>query len=250
MIKKFLQTLGFSEKEIKLYVALLELGRGTPTEISRKTNLNRTTVYDIVRVLMDRGLISKFKKGSSTYFYSRDPKQLLAYLEREKQESVRKFEKQQKRLTELLPEFVSLENLKKRSRPRVQFFEGEKGVREAYEDTLTSSGTIYAYTNVQAMIEGLPNFFPDYWKRRAKKKIPIHAVFVDNTASRERAKFNQEELRQTKFLEKGKEFSPEVKIYNDKMLIASWKEKIAVIVESGEFIKLQKTIFEELWKRL
>ncbi|MDZ4385424.1 MAG: hypothetical protein U0944_03315 [Candidatus Moranbacteria bacterium] len=39
-------------------------------------------------------------------------------------------------------------------------------------------------------------------------------------------------------------------IYNNKMLIASWKEKIAIIIKSKELVDLQKMTFDLLWNSL
>lgn len=250
MLKSLLKDLNFSEKEIAVYLALLEIGSGKAIELAKKTGLNRTTVYDLLESLMSKGLISKYKKGSNTFFNVLEPNRLLTYLDREKEEKNKIIERQKKKVSELLPELVSLQNIFT-AKPRVQFFEGEKGMREAYEDTLTSREMILAYANVQTVHEGLPNFFPEYYKRRAKKKIFIRAIFPRNKLSIERSKINQEEMRQTKFLpQENMTFSPEINIYNNKMLVASWKEKMAIIIESKELADLQKLTFNMLWDRL
>ena len=49
--EKQLKSLGFSEKEARVYLALLELGPSTTTEIARKSKINRTTGYDILESL-------------------------------------------------------------------------------------------------------------------------------------------------------------------------------------------------------
>ncbi len=251
MIKDLLTQLDFSEKETQIYLALLEMGSTKPSVLAKKTGLNRTTVYDICDLLMQKGLVSKYKKGAGTFFNALDPKQLLNYLDREKEEKAKAIEKQKDKVAELLPQLVSMQDIYGANKPKVQFFEGEKGMREAYEDTLTSKGTILAYANVETVHEGLPNFFPEYYKRRAKNKIFIRAIFPVNALSIERSKLNQEEMRDTRFLPEGKmTFSPEVNIYNNKMLVASWKEKIAIIIESKELADLQKMTFNLLWDTL
>jgi sugar-specific transcriptional regulator TrmB len=250
MINQLLKQLNFSDKETAVYLALLEVGAAKAGELAKKTNINRTTVYDILESLMRKGLVSKYKKGASTFFNTFDPKHLLTYLDREKEEQTKKIEKQKEKVKELLPQLLSLQHIAT-TKPKVQFFEGEKGMREAYEDTLTSRETILAYANTETVHAGLPNFFPDYYKRRTAKKIFIKAIFPINKLSIERSKFNQEEMRETRFLpQKEMTFSPEVNIYNNKMLIASWKEKMAIIIESKELADLQKLIFNLLWEVL
>jgi len=137
------------------------------------------------------------------------------------------------------------------TRPKVQFFEGAKGIREAYEDTLSAKNGILAYANAETVQAGIPNFFPEYYQRRAKMKVPIKAIFPQNETSRERATHDREELRQTKFLpHQDMTFSPEVNIYNNKVLIASWKEKMAVIIESKEFADHERLMYQLIWDRL
>lgn len=247
---KIFNQLGFSQKETLIYLTLLELDTASAAEISRKTEINRTSCYDILESLMKKGLISKIKKHKKTLFHAGDPKRLGEYLEREREEMEKKITKQQKLVEEIMPELSSL--LKPVStKPKVTFFEGEKGMREAYEDTLTSKETILAYANVQTMHEGLPNFFPEYYKRRTDAKISIKAIMPDNKLSRERAQLDSQEARQSIILKNKEEtFSPEVNIYNNKVLIASWKEKMAVIIESKEMAELQKLIYNKLWKCL
>ena len=58
-------------------------------------------------------------------------------------------------------------------------------------------------------------------------------------------------MRETRFLlDKEMTFSPEINLYNNKMLIASWKEKMAIIIESKELVDLQKLTFNLLWNNL
>jgi len=58
-------------------------------------------------------------------------------------------------------------------------------------------------------------------------------------------------MRETRFLpESEMTFSPEVNIYNNKMLIVSWEEKMAIIIESKELVELQKLTFNLLWNIL
>ncbi|MBU1167506.1 hypothetical protein KKC60_03815 [Patescibacteria group bacterium] len=250
MIKSLLKELNFSEKETKVYLALMELGSAKARDISLKADLNRTTIYDVCEELLSRGLISTYKKGSTTYFNALEPKRLVNYLEREKADYESKIEKQKKKVKNLLPELISLQNLPT-AKPKVRFFEGAKGVREAYEDTLSAKEMILAYANVQTMHEGLPDFFPEYYKRRAAKKIFIRAICPQNNLSIERSKYDQEEMREVRFLpDKAQTFSPEINLYHNKMLVASWKEKMAVILESKELVDLQKLTYNMIWESL
>lgn len=242
--------LNFSEKETLVYLALLELGSSKPTDVAKKTDLNRTTVYDICDSLRKKGIVSSYKKKSNTFFTALEPNRLIDYLEREKEDNIQQIEHHKDKVQALLPELISLQDISS-TKPKVKFFEGEKGIREAYEDTLTCKDKILAYANIETTNKSVPGFFPEYYKRRAKKGIPIYAILTDNEASRQRAALDTKELRQSKFWPKKDEtYTPEVNIYNNKIMIVSLKEKMAIIIESKELADLQKLIFNLVWDKI
>ncbi len=244
-----LKDIGLSEHEAATYLLLQQYDALTVTQLARHSDIHRVSLYGILEQLSQKGLVSSYKKAGKTFFTALDPKHLLTYLDREKDEHAVRISKLRKEVEELLPSLQS--NLRRNTtKPKVQFYEGEKGMREAYEDTLTAKKPIAAYANVQTMHEGLPHFFPQYYTRRTNAKVAIRVIMPGNTLSLERAQHDQAELRQSKFLPAGVTFSPEVNIYNDKMLIASWQEKMAIIIQSKELADLQITLFEQLWRLL
>ncbi len=251
MIIEVLEKIGLSDKEAKIYIQLIRLGAQPASVISKKTEINRTTTYDVIEALTEKGLISSLKQKGITYFKALDPKELMNYLEREKVEHVKKLEKQQRQIEEILPELISLENPES-TKPKVTFFEGEKGMRQAYEDTLNSSETILAYANVEEMHKALPDFFPEYYKRRAiEKKIKIKCIAPDNKTSKDRHKKDKEENREMILIPKSKYgFSPEINIYDDKVLIASWREKMAILIKSEEIAEFHKKMYKLNWDLL
>jgi len=250
MIEKILEKIGLSNKEVTVYLASLHLGSQPASTIAKTTGIKRTTIYDIFDGLIKKGLASKIDKGAAVYFQVLDPKNLINYLERDKNEYIRKIEKEKQEINEILPALQSLENPES-TKPKVQFFEGEKGMREAYENTLTSSEPIRAYANVEDMHKGLPNFFPEYYQRRKDADIHIRAICPDNKLSIERKSHDKEEMREIRLVDKEKyEFSPELNVYDDKVLIASWQEKMAILIESREIADLHKKMYDLLWEKL
>lgn len=250
MIEAKLRKIGLQPKEISVYLTSLRIGPQPIAIIANRSNIHRTTVYDVFKNLIRKGLASKTAKGATTYFQVLDPQNLVNYLEREKNEFIRKIKKEQEEITEIIPALKSLENPLS-TRPKVTFFEEEKGMRQAYEDTLTSGEPIRAYANVEEMHKALPHFFPDYYERRTNAGIPIRAILPNNEASLQRSARDKLELRKTKLVPKEKySFSPEMNIYDDKVMIASWQERMAIIIQSKEIADLQKKMFDLLWENL
>ena len=135
------------------------------------------------------------------------------------------------------------------NRPKIRFYEGTDGLQYVYEDTLTSSEGIRAYATVDDMHKALPTYFPEYYKRRAEKNISIRAIIPETLMGRERKVNDIEEKRETAFVPAGEYyFSPEINIYDNKVMIASWREKLGIIIESEEIADAMKKIYELAWK--
>jgi len=80
-IKKSLRELGFSENEIKVYVALTQMGESTAAKIAKKAELPRTTAIGILDKLKDENYLSAFNYKHSTYYWIESPKTIRNVLQ-------------------------------------------------------------------------------------------------------------------------------------------------------------------------
>jgi len=235
-------SIGLSKNEARSYLALLELGKGTVSEITRKANLNRTTGYDVLDGLVHRGLASVSGKEPKQEYVAESPDKIEALLKHQLKET----EEHLSEIKSVIPELKSLHNVA--GRPRVRFYEGMEGMIEVYNDTLTSHEPIRAYATVDDMHRALPNYFPEYYKKRAGKGIAIRAIVPKTEIGKERASHDKEEMRETALIPPDKYyFSPEINIYDNKVMIASWREKLGIIIESAEIADAMKKIYELAW---
>ena len=89
-----LRKLGLTEKEVKIYLAGLELGPNSVQKIAQLTKITRPTTYEIIRKLEQKGLFSEAKQKSKRYFTAQSPKRILSILRaqgREIEEKEREF---------------------------------------------------------------------------------------------------------------------------------------------------------------
>lgn len=75
-----LKELGFSEKEIKVYIALTVLGEAKAAEIAKKADLPRTTVISILDRLNSDNFIACHIWRGVTYYWIESPKTLANIL--------------------------------------------------------------------------------------------------------------------------------------------------------------------------
>lgn len=250
-ISATLLSLGLSEKETDVYLSTLEIGHGTVSQISRKANINRTTGYTILGSLAAKGLVSVSGKEPKQEYVAESPDNLVTFLEkrvRETEEDVCSEKQKIETAQKLLPQLKSLHKVG--DRPQVKFYEGVEGLRHVYEDTLTSTDGIRAFASFEDMAASLGSSYPAYIKRRAVKKIFSRGIVPQTPMAIERKKYDGDEYRELVLLpDEEASVWPEIDIYDNKVMIASEKEKLGIIIESEGIAGAMKRIFELAWER-
>lgn len=237
MLQKLID-LGLSDKEARVYLALLELGLSSVTEIARRAKVTRTNAYHLLNALLSYGLVSSNRGDSKVEFSPEKPDRFL-YLVKEKKELA---ERRFKEAEGFLPELMSVyrDPDKKLS---VRYYEGVEGIISVYEDTLTAKGKIYGYASVEQQHSFFPGYFPAYYERRTKKGICVECFLAETDDSLRIKGLDKKHLRKTSIVPKAFEISPEINIYDDKVAILSLKEKFGVIIESHEVADAFKKMF-------
>ena len=84
MFQEQLEKAGLSPNEAKCYVTLLKLGSASANEISRKSGIHRVSVYDALRGLHEKGLISQITKANKLLFEAGSPEKVQEMIEKKK----------------------------------------------------------------------------------------------------------------------------------------------------------------------
>jgi len=79
-----LEEFGFTKRETRVYLALLELGPATVGPISSKTSLQRSKVYETLERLEKKGLASHSVVSKTKHFQASDPKEILNVMDEKK----------------------------------------------------------------------------------------------------------------------------------------------------------------------
>ena len=114
------KNLGFQENDAKVYLALLELGKATVTEIGKVTKMNRTTGYDILERLCLNGVANRLTIGKKNMYIAEPPVRLKQYLKNKKQ----KIENNLEKLETFFPDLNSL--YKTDLKPCIKFLKDER----------------------------------------------------------------------------------------------------------------------------
>ena len=71
-LTQYLEHIGISKKEIEVYTHLLSVDATTPIKISRAIDMKRSTVYVILELLKEKGLVREIEIGKHTHYQAED----------------------------------------------------------------------------------------------------------------------------------------------------------------------------------
>lgn len=245
MLIKELVQFGLTEKEAKVYLALLELEVATVNEIAKATELNRSSMYVILDALEKRGLVTVSGDKDVKQYVAASPELLL----RNATELAKKYEDVRKNIELAVPELKALHKETKH-KPKVQVFEGKDGLRNAYYDILsTNANTLKVYATPENIIKAVPDFMKQNIER-IKKGIKMYAI---NPATKESVELLKHipssSPDEVLLIPKEKfRFSSDLAIYANKVGLASPKEKFAIIIESKEIADMMRESFNLSWE--
>ncbi len=240
-----LESLGLNDKQSSVLSGLL--GSGSPmfvSAVARSAKLNRTTAYDILEELSDRGLVSRVKKDGAMRYQSIAVELLPAYVERQREA----LQETKRKLAEVVPQ-IALLRMHGKVLPKVQLFEGMEGVKQAYEDTLEGNKgkELYDFTGTDAIYQKMGiEWLEYYWKKRVRLNIKCTVIAPDNEWSRMMQKDDAKYDRTLKLIPKEFTFDSEIDIYDNKVGIFTFSQEnpIAVIIEDQTIHDTVKTFFE------
>lgn len=247
-----LTELGLSKEEAKIYLMLLENG-STYLELSRRTGINRTTVYRIIETLRAKSLVKvSLDESYGRRIEAAEP----AVLENLLVDREVMLAKQRSILDEVVPTLKSLGQGKPESGYKVMTFEGVAGLKQMLWSELKTKGEICIFAaGVLDMLAGT-RWAEKYRARELEKKFPHRALENPNAAHvLEQTKINYDEIYAVRYLDKKiLDIRQELSIHDDIVSIYNWDTdrdeiKIGIEIHSQQYATFMKAIFETYWKQ-
>lgn len=240
-----LKRIGYSDKEVAVYLALLELGSSPVRRLADETNINRGTTYDILKSLREQGVVSYFHKKTHTYFVAESPDRLIDVIHQKKEALAQS----SKELELILPDLKSRAN-QADAKPSMKFYEGGKQIATILKDVLatvakTKSKEYYVYSAADIR-RHLYTDFPSFTKKRLAAGIHVKVIALGGGGT---LSGNDER----KWLTKEKGAPTYDIIYGNKVVMISVNaDRIptGVLITDPSIAETQKMIFDALWKTL
>jgi len=245
-----LESIGLSPEEALIYQALLEKSPLPARKISLATNIGRSQTYKMLDELLERNLISKIEIESKvTQFEANHPQELKKTL-KESQEAL---EQASVSLDGIFGGLLSSYNLLE-GKPNIQFFEGERGMKEILDDSLYAKEPLRGITDLEIIEEFIPKINHQYKKDREKYGVKRMGIIPGTKKNRELLKGYTESATEARLLpceeSQCEHLNTIMNIYDGKVsyLTLSKTHMIGVIIEDKNIYHLQKFAFDKLWE--
>ena len=235
MEEKALQEFGLTANESKVYLFLLGSGTSTISEIADKIAIHRVNIYDLLKRLTEKGLVSFVVEGRHKIFSATEPSFLLKSI-MEKEDLLQK----------ILPSLEARRRVAQ-SKNSVRVFQGKNGIKAILEDMLRQRRTISVYGAQGSFAKILPVYFKQFNRRRLKEKIRIKIIHSEKV--RKWRQKNPIEFSSVRFLSEAYDSPSTTFVYGSKTAIIMWVfTPIGILIESKELSKSYQNFFDLLWK--
>jgi len=235
MDTQILEDLGFTNAEIKVYLALLELGLSTAGPIIEKSGLQSSVVHMTLNKLVNKGFISFVKEGQRNHYQATDPKHISDYIDEKK-----------KQFEQLLPDLMLKQQMGK-EKSEVTTFRGIKGIRELLHELLEAGGKEHhTFGSAKESLMMGDAFWISYHKKRAARGITAKLLF--NQSLKKWTDINKYPKAKYKFTDQGFEPLTETIIRNDKIGIILWTEiPIGILIHNKVAAQSYDKFWEIMW---
>lgn len=237
---EMLKTLGLSDHESKIYLALLRISPATIAQIGKETGMHRPTIYQCLPHLVEMGIVTKGSIGKRAVFHAESPEKLRLM-----------FDQLAIDFTSSIAELDELHRNKK-NKPVAKFYEGKDGITNIFSDivhSLKKGEVFYRYSSGNGKVD-LEKFLPkDYREVRDQKQLQRFVITNDETKSVKKNRLD----RALKVVPKEKgefDFNVTQIIYGNKVAFLDYNTETAFVIENKIIAEYQKYLYKLLYAKL
>lgn len=231
------EDIGLTNAEMKVYLALNELGTSTAGPIIEKSGLQNSVVHMTLHRLLERGFISYVVQSKTKHYQCTDPENILKYLESKKA-----------RFENIIPE------LKVRQKPfdkqQAQIFIGYKGFQNAYLELLKDAkkGDDYLffafYCTDKDELKKIYTYFLELYKERVRRGIKGKGIIKAGLKHLLTGRDMKE------FLLADFPVPNNMTICNDKIIMNAWEDgNITFLIHSRQLAQTYREYFYSIWNK-
>jgi len=238
----FLEDIGLTKGEIKVYLSLLSLGQTTSGPVITESGISSSKVYEILEKLIQKGLVSFVTKNKTKYFQPTSPHKLRDYLSYKE----KNIKTQEKELEEHLPMLMA-KYKQQRIPQNTEIFLGAQGIKtmlwDLIEDAKRGEEYLFIGGSGEAYEKAVTQIYYKYARYRHEKGLKVRGL-GHISYKKLLSRTPHSTLRYVEF-----PTPSNIAIYKNHVDIISWSESPIGILITSEHVAAQfRKFFESVWK--
>ena len=230
-----LEDLGLTRAEIKIYVALLELGSTKAGAVLKRTGLQNSVVHLTLAKLVEKGLISFVCKGRVRHYQAGDPHNILRFLDEKRA-----------RLSTLIPLLVDKQVTQERQEAEV--FEGLPGLKSMLYQLIEPArrGDEYLffsfYTPNENDYQEVFSFYEEFERERIQRGIIVKGI----ARSVLKKRLTRRRAGSVVFVDFP--IIQNVSVFQNKVIMTPWDERqVSFLATSSQLAENFRQYFYSVW---
>ena len=239
-IEEALGGLGLTPNDVKVYLALLELGATTSGAIVKRSGLHVPRVYEAIGRLEAKGLVSHVLRNNKRHFEAAEPARLL--------EITRKQEEQVKGI---MAELAAKRKSAEKKEETATIYQGVRGLRTVLGGILDElrGGGEYVDFGVSGLFKQVMGPYWDVWQKEKKRRRIRSRCIFDETV-RTTALYT-DYYGEARFVPSIHHCPSDTMIYGDKIALFIWAAEVPTVILIKDKTTAQgyRNIFEWMWAK-
>jgi sugar-specific transcriptional regulator TrmB len=238
------QSLGLKEDHLKIYMASLEWGETTISNLAYKSKVPRTTVYELLEDLIKIGIIKQSLHKEKKMYFPVNPEFLMTLLSRKQEE----LQELMSGFNSKLSELKAMQNTNK-NKPKIHFLEGAEGIMQAYEMSLNTK-EIFVQCLADNYGDVPATFFDDYFERFfSKSTLRSKEILAESEEDSYIKKYRSTKNLQLRVPVTG-ELSTDFMVFDNTVIYVSFDKtnSYALVIEDEKVANSMKVQFNLAWK--
>ncbi len=230
-----LRKLGLREKEVRVYLAGLELGPDSVKNIAQTAKIARPTAYEIIKTLEKKGLYEEIKKNKKRYFLAQSPDKILGILRIQKREI-------EEREREFIRIIATLEARYSKEKGGIKIYKGDEGLKVLFENlSFTPLSEVFVLSSKTDSREIKKR--EDIYKKIKRRlgKISVKEIYSKELKTKIEPPYIERKFSPTLGL-KGS------LILFDKVIFLHSDKKEGILIENKVVVNFLRSIFLALWR--
>ncbi|OIO28522.1 hypothetical protein COX86_03000 [Candidatus Micrarchaeota archaeon CG_4_10_14_0_2_um_filter_60_11] len=222
---------GLSRNEARVYLALVRLGSSKAGKISKEAAIDRTSAYNSLKSLLEKGLASYATIGKVKWFQAVDPRALKDYLAAKLED-----------LDAVLPG-LERKYAAEKLQSNMRLYKGDRGIRTVLGMVIHEGAENRVFGSENQLDSRMPAFAAKFKALLEKRRIPTKNLV------RQGRKMHETKLRKARYAPLETESPVVTNVFGNKIAIIIWSETPeAILIDNATAAAAYREYFDFMWR--